>query len=249
MPLRIEHFGLSNVGLVRQNNEDAWEALPQHNLYALADGLGGKNSGEIAARAAIEEISSCIQKNPLFNDTAKDDQEIIKALHAAIVATNLKIWEMAKSAPHLNGMGTTLTLALFWDNKIILGNVGDSRIYRVRSGKLEQLTHDDSLVFELLQFGLIDEEEAKVFPLKHVITKSIGGIATLDPSVSSLPIENNDIYLLCSDGLHGLVENLEILSILQKNDSLENISHNLIKAALSKGGHDNVTVIIIKTLL
>lgn len=237
----------THVGLVRQNNEDAYKVLEKYHFFALADGLGGKNSGEIASQEAVEELSYLIEQNPSFQ-TEQNEAKLKKMLEHVIILTNSKIWEMSKKEGHLNGMGTTLTCALFSGNKILFGNVGDSRLYRLRHHQLEQLTHDDSLVYELLHFGLIDEEEAKSFPLKHVITKSIGGLNTVEPFILSSSIEDKDIYLLSSDGLHGSVDDKTIASILQKNTSLENISQDLIQAALLKGGHDNITVILIQTL-
>lgn len=232
--MEIEAIGLSDKGLVRLENEDAYLLMPSCHFYALADGLGGRNSGEIASREAILHLSQSLEKK-------KTAESILTGIQEA----NLKIWEMAQTNESHTGMGTTLSCIFFHDHSCFLANVGDSRIYRLRDDELQQLTQDDSLVFELVQFGLLDEQEAKTFPLKHVITKSLGGIPLIEPSISKTDVQPGDFFLLCSDGLYNPVDDATMKQILLSTNDLQQACEKMIRKALDLGGLDNITVILI----
>lgn len=244
--MEIEAFGLSDRGLVRPNNEDALELLHSHRFYALADGLGGRNSGEIASKETLLSLCHSIQHDPILKECAKHSKKVPTQLFKVIQETNSKIWSMGQKDVTLTGMGTTLSCILFCEQSCFVANVGDSRVYRLRNGKLELLTHDDSLVFDLLQFGLIDEDEAKSFPLKHVITKSIGGVNQVEPTITESNVLTEDLFLLCSDGLYNLVEEKKIEEILTHTSTIKEATHKLIETALIFGGLDNVSVILLK---
>lgn len=245
---QISTYALTDKGLMRPINEDAYGIVEGRQFFALADGLGGRNAGEIASAETIKEVCHQIDIDSTFSNPSLSEKRVLQRLLEVISDANHKIWLMGQESSALQGMGTTLTCALFFKESLIAANVGDSRLYRLRGDQLEQLTKDDSLLSDLLQFGLIDESEAKIFPLKHVITKSIGGFEDIDTSFTITSIEAGDLYLLCSDGLHGLVSTDKISTLLKSQLSLKEKGDRLLKEALDNGGLDNITLILVQTL-
>jgi len=246
MPYKVVACGLSDIGLVRQNNEDVWAQLPDIGFYVLADGMGGHQAGEVAAREAVNALCRVLSKKlgPAKEEAALS--EIKELLRRAIVHVNGLVYKMGRARQDLRGMGTTLCCLLFHSKGLIFAHVGDSRIYRFRGKKLEQLTKDHSLLRELVDQGQIDEQQATDFLYKNIITKAIGTEPKVDPSVDSREMRNNDVYLMCSDGLSDLLTCREIETTLQHSPTLCDAAENLVALANEKGGRDNITVVIVK---
>lgn len=245
-PFEIYSSGATHQGYVRSANEDAWAYLPRERFYILADGMGGRKGGAIAANEALKVVCEEVKNAAIFQDTNPSIKIIKGALSAFIQKANAHVWQMAQKDPSLEGMGTTLCCLCVLKKTCLIANVGDSRIYRFRQGELDQLTHDDSLLADLMKFELVNEEEAKVFPLRHIITKSIGSLPTVDPALGFLDIQMGDIFLLCSDGLTNFVSHDKITAILKEMNTIQEGTDKLIQAALKAGGSDNITVILVQ---
>lgn len=244
MPMKLETYGVSDVGLVRHNNEDVWSEVPEANFFALADGMGGHRAGEIAARLAIMSVCKAIEELPdlLSSEDAK------QALAEAIVNANRLVYSMGSENEKLGGMGTTLCCFMLYNGTLVYAHVGDSRIYRFRNNKLKQLTQDHSLRSELLLKGELDEKSAAVFPLRNIITRAIGTTTSVEPEVDTAPILPNDLYFLCSDGLTDTVTHEEIVRILESASSVKDAAHQLTALAKTKGGSDNITIVLVKVI-
>lgn len=241
----VVSYGLSDQGLVRKKNEDAWASLPSHLFFAIADGMGGHKAGEVASKEAIDNLSMSIKR--IFSSKRKENShlsDIITHLHYAIQDANYRVKELADKNVQYTGMGTTLCCFLLHQQHIIFANVGDSRIYRYRKG-LKQLTEDHSLKNHLLKKGKLTEENKERYPYKNRITKALGTHTLLTPDVSYTAIEPGDIFFLCSDGLSDYVQDSEIEAIVSQNKSIEDLTKDLIEAAKDKGGRDNVTVVMV----
>lgn len=236
----------SDVGKVRLNNEDAFyfpgEDKNFPELYIVADGMGGHKGGEIASGIAVNEVSSYINSY-LTQDC--DTQKVKSILESAIISANSKILSLSLKNSGFSGMGTTITVALFHNGCLYIGHVGDSRAYRIRDNNIEQLTKDHSLVWQLAEEGRITMEEAKTHPMKNVITKALGTDETIEPDILEFDLKDNDIIILCSDGLTNMLDNDSIKSIVCSLEP-EEAALKLIEKANSKGGQDNITVGIIK---
>lgn len=242
MLYKISHYGLSNVGLVRQNNEDYWTYVPEDNLFVLADGMGGHRAGEVASKEAAEGVCSSFRNN--FAESDKSLVTSMELLFDSICDINRFIYRMSRQYPELRGMGTTLCCVQLHSDGLIFGHVGDSRIYRLRGKQLERLTKDHSLLRELIDLGQLSEQQADDFLYKNILTKAIGTEPSLEPTIFTDSIEIGDIILMCSDGLTDMLSDEEIQSILV--DFPENIAaQSLVDKAIEKGGHDNVTVVLI----
>jgi len=227
----------SNVGRKRRHNEDNYVAVPRTGVFAVADGMGGAQAGEIASALAASAIT----------DTALDPQATGEERVVALIkAANLRVHERATADSAASGMGTTMTVALLQqDGSVAIGHVGDSRAYRLRDGSLEQLTDDHSLVAELVRRGELSPEEAAVHPQRSVITRALGTEPDVDVDAFSVEARDGDLFLLCSDGLTTMVDTRTIAEILQRNRTeLESATHALIKAANDRGGDDNITAVL-----
>jgi protein phosphatase len=225
----------SNVGRKRRHNEDSYVSAPP--VFAVADGMGGAQAGEVASALAagtVTETQATAGETP--------EQRVVSLIKAA----NLRVHERAASDASASGMGTTMTVAMVSDDgKVTIGHVGDSRAYRLRDGRLQQLTDDHSLVAELVRRGELTPEEAAVHPQRSVITRALGTEADVDVDVFQVDAEDGDLYLLCSDGLSTMVDSGTIEQILSSNRrSLDSATHALIKAANDRGGDDNITAIL-----
>ena len=245
LPYKVTAFGISDVGLVRQNNEDVLELIPEFNFFILADGMGGHQAGEIASREAVDALCRLV-KNKINPIKEKISQEkLCLLLSKAIQHVNLFIYKMGQVQHDLRGMGTTLCCLLFVQNTLIYAHVGDSRIYCFRDGKLVQLTEDHSLVRELVSQGQLSLEQATDFMYKNIITKAIGTQRSVKATVASRDIQPGDRYLMCSDGLSDLLTTQEMESILLSALSLQEATEILIATANLKGGQDNITVVLV----
>ena len=233
--LRLSWGGATHPGQVRPVNQDALFA--DRGLFVVADGMGGHQAGEVAARISVKTV-------------AGGEHGSVDELVAGVVAANAAVWEQASTSPEYKGMGTTLTaLAVVGDGRPpVLGlvNVGDSRVYRLREGTLEQLTEDHSYVAELVRRGQISEDAAETHPYRNMLTRAIGVADTVDVDRWDMNPQADDLFLLCSDGLVNELSDEEILELLVANDDPTEMAENLIAAANQAGGRDNITVVIVK---
>ncbi|MBA3957517.1 MAG: Stp1/IreP family PP2C-type Ser/Thr phosphatase [Parachlamydiaceae bacterium] len=242
MAYKITAVGLSDRGLVRATNEDVWGEVPDLHLYVLADGMGGHQAGEVAAREAVNGICRLAKKikKSITLYEARD------AFDTIIKQVNTSIYQLSKSDEHLKGMGTTICCMQFRDKSAVYGHVGDSRIYLLRKQKLELLTADHSLMRELMDLGQLSESQAGDFLYKNILTKAIGTEPNVDPSVYTCEVESGDTFLLCSDGLSDPLSEEDIQTIINNAPSLEEAVRVLIAHAKYRGGYDNITAVLIQ---
>ncbi|MEI8124305.1 MAG: Stp1/IreP family PP2C-type Ser/Thr phosphatase [Parachlamydiaceae bacterium] len=244
-PYKIVTCGISDVGLVRQNNEDAWKELPNIGFYVLADGMGGHQAGEVAAKEAVETLCRVLKRKfPSIKHASIED--VADLISKAIVHVNKVIYKMGRSSSDLRGMGTTLCCLFFHRDGVIIGHVGDSRIYRLRGRRFDQMTRDHSLLCELIDQGQLNEQQATDFLYKNIITKAVGTEPLVEPTVETKKVLPGDVYLMCSDGLSDLLSDEEMVSILESAPSQESAAKNLVTHAIERGGRDNITVVITK---
>lgn len=240
----MEAFAKTDIGKAREMNQDYyavpdWED-PMH-LYILADGMGGYNGGEIASKLATLTALHYIKSN--FDTIVKDKDSILLLIKSAMEYANMVVYEKAASEPELKGMGTTLEICLIYNNKIYIGHVGDSRIYRIRNELIRKLTHDHSYVEKLVDDGTITKEEASHHPKKNMLMKALGCKAFLEPDVTSKAMQKGDTILMCSDGLTNMLDEKEIYEIIKED--YKQAVNKLIDKANEKGGYDNITAIVI----
>jgi serine/threonine protein phosphatase PrpC len=222
----------SDTGRRRRRNEDNYVVAPP--LFAVADGMGGAQAGEVASRLAASALEG----------EGSDGLHGLERIDALIQEANRRIYDRASTDPAASGMGTTMTVALIEGMTVALGHVGDSRAYLVRGEQMEQLTDDHSLVNELLKSGRLSEEEAHVHPQRSVITRAVGTDPDVDVDGFSIEAEEGDVFLLCSDGLTDMVEDEEILELVHEHrDDLEKAVKALVSAANRGGGEDNITAV------
>jgi protein phosphatase len=222
----------SDTGRRRRRNEDNYVVAPP--LFAVADGMGGAQAGEVASRLAASALEG----------EDSDGLQGLERIDALIQEANRRIYDRASTDPAASGMGTTMTVALVEEMTVAIGHVGDSRAYLVRGEQMEQLTDDHSLVNELLKSGRLSEEEAHVHPQRSVITRAVGTDPDVDVDGFTIEAEENDVFLLCSDGLTDMVSDEEILELVHANrDDLDKAVKALVTAANRGGGEDNITAV------
>lgn len=243
MPYIVTAFGHSDTGCVRQNNEDAWGKVEQFPLFVLADGMGGHRAGEVAAKESVERLCA-LMSSSLCSMPQCTLADVEYSLCSAICMVNAEIYALGQSSEHLRGMGTTVCCAYFHPEGIVCAHVGDSRIYRLRDRKLEQLTTDHSLVRELIDLGQLSEQQAGDFLYKNIITRAIGTEPFVEPSISIQDVRIGDLYLMCTDGLSDQLNKEEMETILQRPQKLHEITHDLLFLATQRGGYDNITVVL-----
>jgi serine/threonine protein phosphatase PrpC len=227
--------GTTDAGRKRRRNEDSFVREPP--LFAVADGMGGAQAGEVASRLAAAAFREFHEADEL------DPEERVAAI---IQEANRRIHERARSDAQASGMGTTITAALVSGGSVAIGHVGDSRAYRLRGGKLEQLTEDHSLVADLVRSGRLSPEEADAHPQRSVITRALGTDLEVDVDTFTVEAEADDVFVLCSDGLTTMVDDEDIARTVASADSLEHATKALVKAANRAGGEDNVTVVLFR---
>ncbi len=237
--------GRTDIGRVRSTNQDSYLVDAAAQLYIVADGMGGHAGGEIASRLAIEKISDYIAQYGADFDSTKQhpDPRLQRIMADAINHASSRIYERALEEPGLKGMGTTATVAKILDNFVYCAHVGDSRLYLVRCGFLYQLTADHSLVSEQVRAGVITKEEAELHHLRNVITRSVGYQEEEEVDTFACQVEPGDLLLLCSDGLHGKVNDKELSVIV--NQMQTQALTKLIHLANERGGEDNITAVIV----
>ncbi len=247
----IEMATCSDPGRVRTNNEDAVLANPQLGLAVLADGMGGYNAGEVASAMATAVLGSELEHAfaiRLPSEITENEQTWAReALVDVIARTNAAIYQAALSNAKYAGMGTTLVAVQFYDNRLSVAHVGDSRLYRLRDATLSPLTRDHSLLQEQIDSGMITPEQARFSQNKNLVTRALGVDTTVEAEVGEYEALPGDIYLLCSDGLNDMVEDEEIeLTLTALSANLPLCAMQLVQAANDNGGRDNVSVILIK---
>lgn len=245
----MRFYGLTDVGVKRENNEDSI-SVPQNSdgikLFILADGMGGAKAGEKASQLAIQTIRDYVRLN--FIKIERTKEEIEEVIRKAMVEANKKVYELSMEYKEFSGMGTTVVVVLIYRGRLYIGHIGDSRVYRLRQSVLRQLTKDHSYVQELLRQGTITIEEAKNHPQKNVLLKALGCDRDIMPDVITKGFVKGDVILMCSDGLTNMVDDKKIYEIIMKNTSdLKVACKMLIDTANENGGIDNVSAIIISS--
>jgi PPM family protein phosphatase len=237
--MRIQSWALSDKGLKREGNQDSFMIDDRLGVFIVADGVGGHFGGEVASALAVETVREVVShpKATEFRPKEVVAQAYEEASH--------RIFDRATAEPKLNGMGTTMVMSYVRDNKIYIGNVGDSRCYLYRKPFLWQLTEDHSLINEQIRLGMMTEEQARKVIGKNVITRSVGFERDVFPDLIERELSTGDTFLFCSDGLSGMVPDPEICSIFNINP-IEKVVPILVQKALDHGGDDNVTVLVLQ---
>jgi serine/threonine protein phosphatase PrpC len=249
----LEAYGRTDVGRRRKLNEDSFLVAPEYNLYAVCDGMGGHNAGEVASKMAIETLESFVEKSHREKEITWPyglDVELSfegNRIQTALKLANKKVFKAADNREEYTGMGTTVVAALAVGKMLTVGSAGDSRCYLLRDGVLKQLTTDDSWVSAAWAEGILNAEEIERHPLRNVITRAVGAKETLEVNIVEQELQDGDLALLCSDGLHSMITNEQILKVLTPlPESLEDASAGLVAAANEAGGKDNVTVVLLR---
>jgi protein phosphatase len=243
----LEFAARTDPGLVRAQNEDAVAISPAHGFAVLADGMGGYNAGEVASSIATNVVKTSLEGELEKVDGKSSEGRLNHLINDSIQKANSAILDAASNEPQYSGMGTTIVAVLFKHDRVIIAHVGDSRAYRFRSGSLEQLTRDHSLLQEQIDAGLIDPKVARYAQNKNLVTRAVGVGATMEVEIHEWQAQSGDIYLLCSDGLSDMLQPEEICEILTRRQiSLETACDDLVQKANGNGGLDNISVILIK---
>jgi PPM family protein phosphatase len=254
MRAKVKSVALTDTGKVREHNEDTIGAEPDIGLYVLADGMGGYNAGEVASGIAVKTIVNLVREAYQVQDLQGTDRNTGLTrpgviLRDAILRANKIIHQTSKTQPQCEGMGTTVVAALFFNNRIVTAHVGDSRLYRLRGERFEQLTMDHSLLQELVDRGFYSPEEAARSTNKNYVTRALGVEPSVDVEVREHPVDRGDFYVLCSDGLSDMVEDEDIhLTISTFSDNLDTIAKQLVQLSNEHGGRDNISVIMTQVI-
>lgn len=234
----------SDTGPVRERNEDACFVMPAHNVYVVADGVGGNNAGDVASMTVVRGVAEYVDNRPIEN--CETDEDIFSYFIDCLAEVNTQVYKAATANSDYNGMASTVVLAYIRDNMAYIMNVGDSRAYIFRDGSLHQLTEDHTYVNELVKGGVITEEEARTHVHRNMITRAIGAEVYVKSDYFRVPVEKDDVLMLCSDGLYGEVEEQRLIEILDENTNLREACDVLVDAAVEGGGRDNITVICVR---
>jgi serine/threonine protein phosphatase PrpC len=252
MSLRVEVAGKSDVGCVRANNEDNFGYDSRYGIYVVCDGMGGAAAGEVASKMAVDTVLA------YYRDSAKhgsfrpvgnqlpDGSPRANALASAIQLANESIFSASQARPSQAGMGATIVAVTVEDGFFSIGHVGDSRIYLIRGGAIQQLTNDHSLVMEQVRRGLITLEDAQRVDYQNVVIKALGAEAKVEPDLDDMSAMEGDVLLLCSDGLNRHVTDQQILDTITKNTDLDASVDALIEACKKDGGTDNITAVLLR---
>jgi len=256
----------TDVGRVRRTNEDSlilsnlsdgtsigetglmrFASGPHGSLFAVADGMGGAAAGEMASSVGVQTVCSGIQADVTRRREWRSE-DLERILIDSVGEANRKIHSLSRRRQELEGMGTTLTIALEYRGYLILGQIGDSRAYLLRNGELRQLTRDQSLVAQKVYAGELSENEARHHPERNVLLQALGVQSTIEIAIGRLSLQEGDLLLLCSDGLHSQMSREEIHQILSRSPNLEEASANLVDLANVRGGPDNITAVLVQFL-
>lgn len=242
----------TDTGQLRTRNEDAIASDASIGLAVLADGMGGYNAGDVASQMAVLTVTAELIAG--FNRAHQSGKQVDSdwasdLVSDAVHAANIAIYQVANEQEQCEGMGTTLVLSLFVDNRVLIGHIGDSRAYVLRDDQLRQLTNDHSLLQEQIDSGLLTPEQAKLATYKNFVTKAVGVDPITDLEINTYGVEVGDLYLLCSDGLTDMLEPYEIeTTLIEGQDDLESLANTLIRKANQRGGKDNISVILISVV-
>lgn len=243
---------LSDPGKIRPLNEDSISVKPESGIVVLADGMGGYNAGEVASALAVNLITRGIEAElPKIEANSREQGKILldSLVRNQVQMANEAIFRKSRQDPNCSGMGTTLVMALFYDNYITVAHLGDSRLYRLRDNSFIQVTKDHSLLQEQIDAGLLTLEEARFSTNKNFVTRALGVDPIAETETNSYEVLANDVYLFCSDGLNDLVSDEEIHMVLSTRlDDLAKAAHDLVQLANDSGGRDNISVVIVKVL-
>lgn len=248
----LEMATATHTGMVRSHNEDSVNVEADIGLAVLADGMGGYNAGEVAsgiatALIATETREALTRLSPHDVDQQSGEMVAFALLNDVVTKANTSIYQSANSQPQYAGMGTTLVVGLFCDNKVIVAHIGDSRCYRLRDNKLEQITRDHSLLQEQIDSGLLTKEAARRSQNKNLVTRALGIEASVIPEIHVHEAMPGDLYLMCSDGLNDMVEDEDIeLTIGSLSSNLPLAATQLVQMANDAGGRDNISVVLVK---
>jgi protein phosphatase len=251
---KVKLVGQSHTGKVREHNEDTIAFDADLGLMVLADGMGGYNAGEVASGIAVKTIVNLVRDSADREDLSALDQATgltrrSIVLRDAVLRANKVIFQTAKTQPQCEGMGTTVVGALFYDDRVTIAHVGDSRMYRVRGSKLEQVTSDHSLLQELVDRGFYSPEEAQRAANKNYVTRALGVEPTVEVEIQEDVVQKGDRYLICSDGLSDMVEDADIhLTVNTFGANLDTVAKQLIQLANDNGGRDNVSVLMAQVM-
>jgi serine/threonine protein phosphatase PrpC len=250
----LEIASCTDPGMVRSHNEDSIATDAALGLVVLADGMGGYNAGEVASGMAtsviVTEMRQVLESTQPNQIDPRTNQTIAaRLLREQVLRANSSIYQAAQNQPQYAGMGTTLVASLFYDNRVLVAHLGDSRLYLMRDGELRQVTRDHSLLQEQIDSGLLTVEQAKNAQHKNLVTKALGIDPSVEPEIHEYPTQPGDIYLLCSDGLCDMVEDEEIGATLRAlGANLKLAAQQLVQMANDNGGRDNVSVILVRVL-
>jgi PPM family protein phosphatase len=250
----LEVASCTDPGIVRSHNEDSIAADATKGLVVLADGMGGYNAGEVASGMATTvittELQHLLEETPPYRLEPESGRPWAeKLLKDQIAKANTSIFQAAQSQPQYSGMGTTLVAGLFYDNKVMLAHIGDSRAYRLRGESFEQVTRDHSLLQEQIDSGMITPEQAKFSQNKNLVTRALGIDPMVEPELNCFEAQPGDVYLLCSDGLNDMVSDEDIGMTLQTlSANLRLAAQQLVQMANDNGGRDNVSVILVRVV-
>ena len=248
----LEIISQTHPGMVRSHNEDSVASDPACGLVVLADGMGGYNAGEVASGIAVSVVSTEVahslqNTSPTTRDEETGDEYGVLLLRDNIQRANAAIFYAAQSQPQYAGMGTTIVAGLFYDNRVAVAHVGDSRLYRLRGETLDVITRDHSLLQEQIDSGMISVDDARLSKNKNLVTRAVGIDAKVDTEIHVHEVQVGDLYLFCSDGLDDMVEDEDIQSMLiAMQGNLTMAAEQLIQMANDNGGRDNVSVILVK---
>jgi len=246
--------GITDTGRIRDHNEDTFGTDADIGLVVLADGMGGYKAGEVASGITVRTVMGLLKAAVEREDLARRDDESGLSrpgilLRDAIQRANKLVHHTAKTQANCEGMGTTVVAGLFFDDRLTIAHVGDSRLYRCRDGKLEQVTRDHSLMQELVARGFYTPEEAQRAAGKNYVTRALGVEATVDVEVTEVPVLKDDLYVLCSDGLSDMVEDDDIqLTISTFGANLDTLARQLVLLSNDNGGRDNVSIVLVRVL-
>ena len=244
--MTLEYFSATDTGRARSNNEDSVALDAASALAVLADGMGGYNAGEVASSMATGFIKTELGRWLQEAGANAADSEVRRAMDICVDNANRAIFNAANANPQYAGMGTTLVVALFRGTRVLIGHVGDSRAYRLRGGRLMQMTRDHSLLQEQIDAGLITPEQASFSSNKNLVTRAVGVEDTVLLEIHQHEVHPGDLYLLCSDGLSDMLDDETLSQLLQGYDELEEAGNALIAAANEAGGKDNIAVILVR---
>jgi protein phosphatase len=244
--MMYQFFAKTDPGRARDNNEDS-VVFDEPTLTAvLADGMGGYNAGEIASGMATAFIKSELSRWLTEAGDGAKAREVRRAMEICVDNANRSIFNSANSNAHYAGMGTTLVVGVFRDDKLVIGHIGDSRCYRMRAGALEQITKDHSLLQEQMDAGLITPEQAATSSIKNLVTRALGVDDSVLLEVNEHLVEAGDIYLMCSDSLSDMIDDAAIAKIVASEGALEQKANQLIDLANENGGRDNISVLLVQ---